>query len=120
MSVAGVMEETIVERDVEEPAFIPSMIRRMSAIDSLVAEARVFARKNSIQSHDSSDDESLPDLERRRKSQPNTRRHSLGVGENLRPIPQIEEYQRKRRKTLHKIEPISEGVNEQPEEDSKV
>ena len=104
MSVAGVIEETVVEKEIEEPTFIPSMIRRLSAIDTLVTEARVFARRNSIQSNSSGD--TIPDLELR------NRRHSLAM-DSLPPLPQAEEYRRKRRQTLHKIEPISENINEE-------
>lgn len=48
------MEETVVEREVEEAEFIPSVIRRLSAIDSLITEARFLSQLNS--SHTTNDD----------------------------------------------------------------
>jgi hypothetical protein len=114
MSAAGVIEETVVEKDVEEPDFIPSVIRRMSAIDSLVNEARIFARRNTIQSTSSGN--SLPDIEERheehdnkeetgdQKPQQQPRRFSLGfITQNL-----DENRQNRRRQTLHKIEPVAD------------
>lgn len=106
MSALGEIEETVVEKEVEEPDFIPRVIRRLSAIDTLVNEARYFSRRNTITSDSSGD--SLPDLERRESNQDPNRRHSLGV-DSLQPIATIEDYRRKRRKTLHKIEPIAEN-----------
>lgn len=112
MSAAGVMEEMVVEKDVEEPDFIPSVIRRMSAIDSLVNEARVFARRNTIRSTSSGN--SLPDIVEEHHEQSDSkenlekpkqpRRFSLGF------ITQSvdENRQNRRRQTLHKIEPVDD------------
>lgn len=112
MSAAGVMEEMVVEKDVEEPDFIPSVIRRMSAIDSLVNEARVFARRNTIRSTSSGN--SLPDIVEEHHEQNDSkenlekpkqpRRFSLGF------ITQSvdENRQNRRRQTLHKIEPVDD------------
>jgi sodium-dependent phosphate cotransporter len=47
MSNAGKMEEVYVEKE-EAPEFIPNVIRRLSAIDSLVTEARHFSKQNTL------------------------------------------------------------------------
>lgn len=96
MSDTGEIEETIVEKEIEEPAFIPSMIRRMSAIDSLITGARALVRQNSLQPSENGHE---ADHLERKHSQVNM------------PFTQIDDYRRKRRQTLQNIETISEEEN---------
>lgn len=62
LSPVGEFEETIVEREVVEPDFFPSVIRRLSTINGLVLEARRLSR-HSIAVSDSSSEDQL-DIER--------------------------------------------------------
>lgn len=74
MSLQGVVEDVVVEREVEEPEFFLNMIRSMSVMDGFVNEARIWSRRrNAIGGN------TLPDLDKFHKQ---LKKRSLSRTEN--------------------------------------
>lgn len=67
MSNAGQMEEVYTEKE-QTPEFIPNVIRRLSAIDSIVNEARIYSRRNTLASSNNSDKDNESHRNVRRRS----------------------------------------------------
>jgi solute carrier family 34 (sodium-dependent phosphate cotransporter) len=63
-----------IEEEIEDAGIIPNFIRRMSAIEGLVTEARAFKRRNTIDNNSSSesehDDEEVKEYRRRKSTVP--------------------------------------------------